>query len=146
MSLGYPHGRYNEDPALLRLPWLRGRRCGRVHRLGGDRRHPVRCEPRKAAPGGAGTRWLVDRACVRRLRMRDVQRDQVRVPPACQENERILMNFDDHPLPEDDEIKAAFPTRSGRHDLYQEAMRLVGAKHSKFAFVELVNWLLHRVE
>lgn len=48
----------------------------------------------------------------------------------------------DQPLPEDDAIKAAHPTRSGRHDLYEEAMRLVGAKHSKAALVELVNWLL----
>ena len=51
---------------------------------------------------------------------------------------------DDRPLPEDDAIKAAIPTRSGRHDLYAEAMRLVGAKRSKRALVELVNWLLHR--
>lgn len=52
----------------------------------------------------------------------------------------------DMPLPEDAAIKAARPTRSGRHDLYQEARRLVGAKRSKFALVDLVNWLLHRVE
>lgn len=48
----------------------------------------------------------------------------------------------DQPLPEDEAIKAAHPLRSGRHDLYGEAMRLVGAKHSKAALVELVNWLL----
>lgn len=53
-------------------------------------------------------------------------------------------DWDDKPLPEDDAIKAVFPTRSGRHDLYAEAMRLVGAKRSKRALVELVNWLLHR--
>lgn len=49
---------------------------------------------------------------------------------------------DDKPLPEDEAIKAAHPLRSGRHDLYQEAMRLVGAKRSKGALVELVTWLL----
>jgi hypothetical protein len=52
----------------------------------------------------------------------------------------------DAPIPEDAAIKAAFPTRSGRHDLYSEAMRMVGAKHSKAALVELVNWLLHELE
>lgn len=49
---------------------------------------------------------------------------------------------DDRPLPEDGQISAAFPTRSGRHDLYGEAMRLVGAKRSKGALVALVTWLL----
>jgi len=44
--------------------------------------------------------------------------------------------------PEDDSIRAAHPLRTGRHDLYAEAMRLVGAKHSKRALVDLVNWLL----
>jgi len=48
----------------------------------------------------------------------------------------------DRPLPEDDAIKAAHPLRSGRHDLYAEAMRLIGARHSKAGLVELVNWLL----
>ena len=52
----------------------------------------------------------------------------------------------DYPLPEDDAIAVAFPTRSGRHDLYQEAMRMVGAKYSKCGLVELVNWLLHERE
>jgi hypothetical protein len=52
----------------------------------------------------------------------------------------------DKPLPEDAEILAAHPVHSGRHDLYVEAMRLVGARHSKAALVDLVNWLLHRAE
>lgn len=54
--------------------------------------------------------------------------------------------WDDHSLPEDEAIAAAHPMRTGRHDLYQEAMRLVGAKHSKAALVELVNWLLAKQE
>lgn len=53
---------------------------------------------------------------------------------------------DDKPLPEDAEIDAVFPTRSERHDIYAEAMRMVGAKRSKGAIVALVNWLLHRIE
>lgn len=48
----------------------------------------------------------------------------------------------DHPLPEDDAIAAAHPMRTGRHDIGDEAMRLVSAKHSKGALVDLVNWLL----
>jgi hypothetical protein len=52
----------------------------------------------------------------------------------------------DRPIPEDAAIKAAHPLRTGRHDIYAEAMRMVGAKHSKGALVELVNWLLWRVE
>lgn len=43
-------------------------------------------------------------------------------------------------------INAAFPTRSGRHDLYAEAMRLVGERHTKSDLVALVTWLLLRVE
>lgn len=34
----------------------------------------------------------------------------------------------DDSLPEDDAIAAAHPLRTGRHDLYEEAMRLVGAR------------------
>jgi len=53
-------------------------------------------------------------------------------------------DWDDYPLPEDKEIEAAHPLHTGRHDLYAEAMRLVGAKRSKGALVELVNWLLYK--
>lgn len=52
----------------------------------------------------------------------------------------------DKPLPEDPEIHAAFPTRSGRHDLYATAMRLVGARYSKGGLVALVVWLLLKGE
>ena len=56
--------------------------------------------------------------------------------------------WDDRELRPEEEaaIHAAFPTRSERHDLYAEAMRLVGAKRSKNELVKLVNWLLHRAE
>ena len=54
---------------------------------------------------------------------------------------------DDATLPvEDLKSYAAFPTRSGRHDLYAEAMRLVGAKRTKAGLVRLVNWLLHEIQ
>jgi hypothetical protein len=39
-------------------------------------------------------------------------------------------------------IKAAHPTRSGSHDEYGIAMRMVGHRHSKGELVALVNWLL----
>lgn len=49
---------------------------------------------------------------------------------------------DDQQLPEDDEIRAARPRTTDGNDLYAEAMRLVGAKRSKYALIDLVNWLL----
>ena len=54
--------------------------------------------------------------------------------------------MNDLPLPEDDAIDAAHPFRSGRHDLYAEALRMVHAKVSKGALVDLVVWLLLRAE
>lgn len=47
---------------------------------------------------------------------------------------------------ERDEIRAAHPLRSKRHDLYAEAMRLVGERHAKGDLVDLVTWLLLRAE
>lgn len=52
----------------------------------------------------------------------------------------------DEPIPEDEDIAKAHPAQTGRHDLYQEAMRFVSAKHSKKALVALVNWLLLKCE
>lgn len=42
-------------------------------------------------------------------------------------------------------IEAAFPTRSGSHDEYGMAMRMVGNRQSKRELVALVNWLLVRL-
>lgn len=39
-------------------------------------------------------------------------------------------------------IKAAHPTRSGSHDTWAVAMKMVGHRHSKYELVALVNWLL----
>lgn len=49
---------------------------------------------------------------------------------------------EDQPLPEDDAIMAQHPINSCNHAQYAEALRLVGAKRSKYALVDLVNWLL----
>jgi len=57
---------------------------------------------------------------------------------------RAAWTDEDQPLPEDAAIEAAHPLRSGNHDSYHEAMRLVGAKRSKGALVALVSWLLQR--
>lgn len=50
----------------------------------------------------------------------------------------------DQPLPEDVQISACHPGSCEKpdHDLYREALRLVGARRSKAALVALVNWLL----
>lgn len=50
--------------------------------------------------------------------------------------------WQDEPSPEDGEIEAAFPTRSGSHAAYARAMELVRTRHSKGSLVALVNWLL----
>lgn len=47
---------------------------------------------------------------------------------------------------ETEQIHAAHPLRSGRHDLYAEAMRLVGERHAKADLVDLVCWLLLRAQ
>lgn len=58
---------------------------------------------------------------------------------------RALIDSDeDKPLSEDEVIREAHPLRTGRHDLYREALRMVGARHSKGGLVDLVTWLLHR--
>ncbi len=69
---------------------------------------------------------------------------KVDVDPFCPECEEL--DWDDKQLPEDKEIDDCHPSRTGKHELYAEAMRLVGARHSKGGLVELVNWLLHRTD
>lgn len=57
---------------------------------------------------------------------------------------------DDKPLPEDDEIESVHPMSDladeGKFKRYENALRLVGARHSKYGLVNLVNWLLYKVE
>jgi hypothetical protein len=54
--------------------------------------------------------------------------------------------WDDKPDEWTPEIEKAFPTRSGSHEAYGTAMRMVGNRHSKRELVALVNWLLVRLE
>ena len=63
--------------------------------------------------------------------------NMIKVPDWCE---------DDEPLPEDDQIEAAHPLRTDDHETYMEAFRMVCAKRSKFALVDLVNWLLRRIK
>lgn len=56
--------------------------------------------------------------------------------------EALKWSDEDQPIPEDEAISAAHPVHSGAHATYQEAMRMVGAKRSKGALVDLVTWLL----
>lgn len=52
---------------------------------------------------------------------------------------------DDAAIDEEEFIKASHPLRSGNFRLFADAMRMVGAKRSKYALIELVNWLLHEI-
>lgn len=70
------------------------------------------------------------------------QEHLVRVIQGSEAVTEAIETSEDQAIPEDEAIRAAHPTRSGRHGLYQVALRLVGAKKSKKALVELVNWLL----
>lgn len=45
-----------------------------------------------------------------------------------------------------DIIQANHPTVTGDHETYSDAMRLVGQRHSKYALIDLVNWLLVRLK
>jgi predicted small metal-binding protein len=49
---------------------------------------------------------------------------------------------DDKPLAEQAQIDAAFPTRSKNHNFINDALRMVGAKFTKWGLVALVHWLL----
>lgn len=51
---------------------------------------------------------------------------------------------DDKDIPEDALIEAAHPAtcENPDHETYLEALRFVSAKRSKYALVDLVNWLL----
>ncbi len=58
-------------------------------------------------------------------------------------------NWDDRDIPEDEKIRAAHPLNAQTKEsykLYDEAMRLVGAKRSKHALCELVCYLLTEIK
>lgn len=60
--------------------------------------------------------------------------------------EAVAWTDEDKPLPEDAEIHAHHPVINDSYKTYETALRLVGAKRSKGALVDLVNWLLQRAE
>ena len=49
-------------------------------------------------------------------------------------------------MTEQEQIEATHPMNTGRHDLYKEALRLVGERHAKYDLVDLVNWFLVRLD
>jgi len=48
----------------------------------------------------------------------------------------------DSPDKYSDKINEAHPLETGRHDIYEQAMEMVGNRHGKYELVDLVNWLL----
>ena len=69
-------------------------------------------------------------------RERDELRDEV----------NALRAWDDVEDEWSEAIDQAFPTRSGSHDQYAMAMKMVGNRYSKGELVALVNWLLVRLD
>ncbi len=74
--------------------------------------------------------------------MRRVAEKQARID----ELEAMCIFTGDTAQPEDAEIGAAHPTKTGNHDRFREAMRLVGSRQGKYALVNLVNMLLARID
>jgi hypothetical protein len=55
---------------------------------------------------------------------------------------RAVRTWEDKPDEWTEEVKAAYPTRSGSHAEYGVAMQMVGNRRGKVELVALVNWLL----
>ena len=53
---------------------------------------------------------------------------------------------EDEAIKEDDDIKRFHPLNTKDFDTYNEALRMVSAKRSKYALVDLVNYLLVRIK
>lgn len=64
----------------------------------------------------------------------------------CHKEEAVKEEWSDCKDEWSEAISAAFPTRSGSHDHYATAMRMVGNRQSKGELVALVNWLLQRAD
>lgn len=58
----------------------------------------------------------------------------------------LAQKWESKSTPEDKEIDAEFPTRSGEHDRFRRAHDLVAPRHGKYELIGLVNWLLARAE
>jgi hypothetical protein len=54
--------------------------------------------------------------------------------------------WEDEPDEWSEAIHESFPTRSGSHETYATALKMVGHRYSKGQLVALVNWLLVRVD
>ena len=116
-----------------------------------DYRHPGTDLPISfaAAKLEFGNTWFRDMKPPINERLTDAGRDVLQAIDADRDEAEAgsALNPDvsewiDKPLPEDDAIMRAHPINTGRHDIFLEAMRLVGARHSKSSLVSLVNWLL----
>ena len=80
-----------------------------------------------------------DEARKRLVQTLRAQGDQARTKLAAEPT------WDDRPDEWTEAVKAAFPTRSGSHDEYALAMKMVGSRKGKGELVALVNWLLVRL-
>lgn len=69
---------------------------------------------------------------------KDVEENGVKRPRFAYLGE---LSSDDKPIPEDDDIDSV---QGQEQQLYMTALRMVGAKHSKYELVNLVHWLLVR--
>lgn len=54
--------------------------------------------------------------------------------------------WEDAPTDLDAEIAAAHPMLTGNHKRYAYAMELISARHSKGSLIDLVNYLLSKIE
>jgi hypothetical protein len=81
-----------------------------------------------------------------RLNAITAERDRLlgEVERLTREREEALAPWNDREDRWSAEIEAAHPIHSGSHKEYLQAMEMVGARHSKGALVDLVNWLLRR--
>lgn len=62
------------------------------------------------------------------------------------QNRRQWKDTEDHDDAHTAAIDAAHPCNTGKHALYANALEMVGNRYSKYALVDLVNWLLARAE
>jgi hypothetical protein len=72
----------------------------------------------------------------------DKATDELHTQARCIANLKAALHWEDAKDEWTERIRAAHPSRSGSHDTYATAMRMVGNRHSKGELVALVNWLL----
>lgn len=64
----------------------------------------------------------------------------------AQAGAKFLASDEDRTDEHSQAIDAAHPTQTEKYGRYFRALQMVGARHSKYALVDLVNWLLTRIE